>query len=72
MGSFTAIFNNNNNDNNNNNNNNETIFAVFMSAVASVTWAAAPQPRGFLFVPSHGQVEQEQERNVFFVKYLVL
>ena len=50
------------------------IYAVFMSAVdiASVAWAASPpQPRGFLFVPSHGQVEQEQDRNVF-VKYLVL
>ena len=56
------------------NNTNENIYAVFMSAVdiASVAWAASPpQPRGFLFVPSHGQVEQEQDRNVF-VKYLVL
>ena len=50
------------------------IYAIFMSAVdiASVAWAASPsQPRGFLFVPSHGQVEQEQDRNIF-VKYLVL
>ena len=44
------------------------IYAIFMSAIdiASVAWAApTSQPRGFLFAPSHGQVEQEQDRNIF-------